>query len=53
VATKVALGSIPPLLQAGLRSGLSVLLLLAWSHCARGAPVRARRLAGRGRAGRA
>lgn len=32
VATKVALGSIPPLLQAGLRSGLSVLLLLAWSH---------------------
>lgn len=32
VAAKVALGSIPPLLQAGLRSGLSVLLLLAWSH---------------------
>jgi len=32
VAAKVALGSIPPLLQAGLRSGLSVLLLLAWSQ---------------------
>ncbi|MFZ4650163.1 MAG: DMT family transporter [Rubrivivax sp.] len=32
VAAKVALGSIPPLLQAGLRSALSVLLLLAWSQ---------------------
>jgi drug/metabolite transporter (DMT)-like permease len=32
VATKVALQQIPPLLQAGLRAAIAVVLVALWSH---------------------